>query len=77
MKRLSATLLAFVLLAAPLSASPAPKRFACQVTKAPAREAKRIEQCRKPAIPPLLDPTPLFLASAVAAPSRAPLSDLS
>ncbi len=33
------------------------------------RDAKRPEPCRKPAIPPVIDPTPLFLASTAASPA--------
>ncbi|MDQ3078116.1 MAG: hypothetical protein M3Q83_04650 [Pseudomonadota bacterium] len=40
------------------------KAPSCQSFKALARDAKRQESCRKaPAIPPVIDPTPLFLAS--------------
>lgn len=47
-----------------LAAEPVKKASTCQVNKAPAREAKRAEPCRRtPAIPPVIDPTPLFLAS--------------
>lgn len=51
------------LLAAPLLAGPPVKRPYCQVTKAPARDLKRLEPCRKPPIPPVIDPTPVYLIS--------------
>ena len=63
------------LLATPVFAGPAPKRSTCPVAKAPTRDAKRAEPCRKPAIPPVIDPTPMFLASTAG--SRVALSDLS
>jgi len=66
-----ASLLPTALLAGP----PATKRPQCQSPKAPARDAKRVEPCRKPAIPPVIDQTPMFLASTMAA--HVTLSDLS
>ena len=75
MKQLFATLAASALIAAPVIASPAPKRSTCQIAKAPARDAKRSEPCRKPVIPPVIDQTPMFLASTAASPVA--LSDLS
>jgi len=68
-------LVSAALLAAPAIAGPAAKRLACQQPKAPARDAKRPEPCRKPAIPPVIDQTPMFLASTAASPAA--LSDLS
>ena len=69
-------LLASALLTPPVfAAPPTVKRPLCQMPKAQTRDAKRAEPCRKPAIPPLIDPTPLFLASTSASP--AVLSDLS
>jgi hypothetical protein len=75
MKHLSAMLLASALVAAPVVAGPVAKRSACQSAKAPARDGKRAEPCRKPAIPPVIDQTPMFLASTAAPPAA--LSDLS
>jgi len=75
MKQVFATLAASALIAAPVLAGPAPKRSTCQVAKAPARDAKRSEPCRKPIIPPVIDQTPMFLASTAASPAA--LSDLS
>ena len=68
-------LVSAALLAAPAIAGPAAKRLACQQPKAPARDGKRPEPCRKPAIPPVIDQTPMFLASTTAA--HVTLSDLS
>ena len=68
-------LVSAALLATPVLAGPAPKRSVCQQPKAPARDAKRPEPCRKPAIPPVIDQTPMFLASTAASPAA--LSDLS
>ena len=68
-------LVSAALLATPVLAGPAPKRSACQQPKVPARDAKRPEPCRKPAIPPVIDQTPMFLASTTAA--HVTLSDLS
>jgi hypothetical protein len=69
-------LIAFALLAGPaLAGPPTTKRPQCQLPKAAARDAKRVEPCRKPAIPPVIDQTPMFLASANA--GQAALSDLS
>ena len=66
-----ASLLPTALLAGP----PTTKRPQCQLPKAPARDARRVEPCRKPAIPPVIDQTPMFLASTAASPTV--LSDLS
>jgi len=63
------------LLATPLLAGPPAKRPTCQVPKGPARDAKRVEPCRRQAIPPIIDPSPMFLISTAAAPVA--LSDLS
>jgi hypothetical protein len=64
------------LLPTPLFAGPpATKRPTCQLPKAPARDSKRAEPCRRPAIPPVIDLTPMFLASTAA--SHGVLSDLS
>ena len=61
-------------LAGPLVAAPPVKRPLCQFGKAPVRDAKRVEQCRRQSIPPILDQTPIFLASTALS---AALSDLS
>ena len=63
---------AAAVLATPVLAGPVPKRPVCQVLKVPSRDAKRNEQCRKQAIPPVVDPTPVFLAS-----SEAPVTAVS
>ena len=63
------------LLATPLLAGQPAKRPTCQVTKAPARDVKRPEPCRKPTIPPVVDPTPFYLVSTGS--PRVTLSDLS
>ena len=63
------------LLATPLLAGPPAKRPTCQVPKTPARDAKRAEPCRRQAIPPVIDLSPMFLISTAAAPVV--LSDLS
>ncbi len=65
MSRWIAFIATAALLPAPLLATPPAKKAPhCQSFKAPARDAKRPESCRKtPAIPPVIDPTPLFLAS--------------
>jgi hypothetical protein len=77
MKQLfSLGLVSAALLATPVIAGPpTAKRPLCQLPKVPARDSKRAEPCRKPAIPPVIDPTPLFLASTAASPVA--LSDLS
>ena len=56
------------LLPAPaLAGPPTKKQPPCQVTKTQARDAKKAEPCRKtPPVPWVVDPTPLFLASAPA-----------
>ena len=57
--------LAAILPAPALAGPPVKKQPPCQVNKAPEREAKKAEPCRKTApIPWVVDPTPLFLASA-------------
>ena len=63
------------LVATPLLAGPLVKRPLCQITKAQPRDAKRLELCRKQNIPPVIDPTPMFLASSEAPASA--LADLS
>ena len=64
------------LLPAPALAGPPAKKPACQAGKVQPRDAKRPETCRKaPPIPWVIDPTPLFLASAGS--SGAFVSDLS
>ena len=74
MKRtLALAVAAVTLVATPLFAAPPTKRPLCQITKA--CDAKRAEPCRKNEIPPVIDLTPLFLASTNASP--AVLSDLS
>ncbi len=66
---------AAAVLATPVLAGPTPKRPVCQVLKVPSRDAKRPEPCRKQPIPPVIDPTPVFLASTAA--SRLIVSNLS
>lgn len=56
-------------------AGPPAKRPACPVVKAPARDAKRQIPCRRQTIPPILDPTPMYLIATQAAPAA--VSDLS
>ena len=63
------------LVATPVLAGPPVKRPACPAAKAPARDAKRSEPCRKQNIPLFLDPTPMLLVSTRAAPAM--VSDLS
>jgi hypothetical protein len=76
MSRLIARAVMASLLPVPLLAGPpATKRPQCQLPKAPARDGRRTEPCRKPVIPPVIDQTPLFLAST--APGQVVLSDLS
>ena len=67
---------ATALLAAPVfAAPPAAKRPLCQARKV-AIPAKRADPCRRSqGIPPVIDPTPLFLAST--APASLAQSDLS
>jgi hypothetical protein len=72
---LALIVVAAAVLATPVLAGPTPKRPVCQVLKVPSRDAKRPEPCRKQPIPPVIDPTPLFLASTAG--SRSNLSDLS
>lgn len=75
MKRLSVfAVVAASLLATPLLAGPPAKRPYCQVIKTPPREIKRIEPCRRPPIPPIVDPTPMFLVSTA---ERTPISTAS
>ncbi len=58
------SLVALALVATPVLAGPTQsKRPICQVQKAPIRDAKRVEPCRRLTIPPVIDPTPMFLAS--------------
>ncbi|MDQ3075282.1 MAG: hypothetical protein M3Q88_06715 [Pseudomonadota bacterium] len=77
MKRLSAlAVVAAALITTPLLAGqPAAKRPMCQPLKPPLRDAKRLELCRKALIPPVVDPTPMFLVSTTG--PQAALSDLS
>lgn len=65
MNRALALLLVSALAATPVFAGPpVAKRPLCQAPKAPQRDAKRLESCRKSqAIPPVIDPTPWFVAS--------------
>jgi hypothetical protein len=62
------------LLAAPLLAGPPAKRPTCQMAKTPSRDVKRIEPCRRAPIPPVIDPTPMYLVSTAGL--RPPVSDL-
>jgi hypothetical protein len=62
------------LLAAPLLAGPPAKRPTCQVAKTPSRDVKRVEPCRRAPIPPVIDPTPMYLVSTTGAQAR--VSDL-
>ena len=66
---------ATALLTTPVFAGPPAKRSPCQVGKAAPRDVKRSEPCRRQVVPPILDPTPMFLASTAA--SAALVSDLS
>lgn len=76
MKRLSIIAIATAsLVAAPLLASPPLKRPTCQAVKAAAKDVKRVELCRKAPIPPVVDPTPMFLVSTSG--QQPVLSDLS
>ena len=76
MKRtLALAFAAVALIATPVVGASQAKRPSCQITKAQPRDARRNEQCRKQAIPPVVDPTPMFLVS-TDAPTTA-LSDLS
>ena len=75
-KHLIAMIAVAALLPAPALAGPPVKKPLCQVNKAPTRDAKKVEPCRRTApIPWVIDPTPLFLAST--SPSSATVSDLS
>ncbi len=78
MKRiLTISALAVAVLAAPVLASPpVAQRPICQTPKVTARDAKRVEPCRKPPVPPIIDPTPMFLASTGPSAAAEP-SDLS
>jgi hypothetical protein len=68
--------LAFAIIAAPVVAGPPlAKRPLCQAPRTPARDVRRVESCRKPPVPPVVDPTPMFLAST--APATAPTWDFS
>ena len=67
MSRLLALILVASLVPAPLLAGQATtKRQACQVGKAQQqRNVQRPEPCRRaPPVPPVIDPTPTFLAQA-------------
>ena len=67
MSRLLAMILVASLVPAPLLAGQsATKRPTCQVTKNPAAaDVQRAEPCRRaPPVPPVIDPTPMFLAQA-------------
>ena len=70
-----AALVATPVLAGPVLTGPPAKRPTCQVSKAPVRDARRVELCRRQAIPPVVDPTPMFLIAT--APARVVKSDLS
>ncbi len=64
MKRtLALAFAAAAVLATPVLAGPPSKRPQCQFPKAQSRDAKRSDYCRRQAIPPVVDPTPLFLVS--------------
>jgi hypothetical protein len=58
--------------AAPLLAAPPAKQPQCQTPKAQSRDGKRIELCRRQGIPPIIDPTPIFLASTNSPPLASP-----
>ncbi len=76
MNRSLALLIASFLIATPvLAGSPVVKRPLCQLPKPAQRDVKRVETCRKPPIPPVIDPTPMFLASTAG--SQPTASDLS
>jgi hypothetical protein len=62
------------LLAAPLLAGPPAKRPTCQVAKTPSRDVRRPEPCRRAPVPPVIDPTPMYLVSTTGAQPR--VSDL-
>lgn len=67
MSRLPALILIALLVPAPVLAGQATtKRQACQVAKAEKqRNVQRPEPCRRaPPVPPVIDPTPTFLAQA-------------
>jgi len=70
----SFAIVASALVATPMLAAPPVKRPLCQVPKAQPRDAKRTEPCRSQGIPPVIDPTPMFLASGDPSPA---LTDLS
>jgi hypothetical protein len=60
------------LIAAPLLAAPPAKQPVCQTPKVQSRDSKRVELCRRQAIPPIIDPTPIFLASTNSPPLASP-----
>jgi hypothetical protein len=62
------------LVAEPSFAGPSPKRPSCQIPKSPTRDMRR-ELCRKAPIPPVVDPTPMYLISTTGRPALR--SDLS
>jgi hypothetical protein len=76
MKRFSLlAIAAAAVIAAPLVAGPPVKRPSCQPPKVAGRDVRRSEPCRTPPVPPLVDPTPMYLVSTA---GRTPLSsDLS
>ena len=64
-KHLVALIAVAALVPVPAFAGSTPKKPICQVNKAPPRDSKKVEPCRRTApIPWVVDPTPLFLASA-------------
>lgn len=66
-KHLFAMIAVAALLPAPVLAGPPAKKPTCQTNKTQARDAKKVEPCRKNApIPWVVDPTPMFLASTLA-----------
>jgi hypothetical protein len=67
MSRFLALILVAALVPAPLLAGqPSAKRQGCQIAKnQPQRNVQRAEPCRRaPPVPPVIDPTPTFLAQA-------------
>ena len=77
-KHLLAMIVAAALLPAPALAGPVAKKQqpTCHTSKAPTRDSKKVEPCRRNApIPWVIDPTPLFLASTAS--TSATVSDLS
>ncbi len=63
---------AAAVVAVPVLASPPAKRPPCQIPKAQSRDGKRVEPCRRQAIPPVIDPTPIFLVSTNSPPMASP-----